>query len=73
VSARLRDAVEHEGTQLVCKRLQLAAIEAAQGRRVVDGFQQVVHRRSIVGKLTRPHFIHASISSDARRRAFAFS
>ena len=56
MAARLRHAVEHERAQLVGERLQLATIEAAQVRGVVDGFQQVVHRRSIVGNRALPHF-----------------
>ncbi|KGX49628.1 hypothetical protein Y025_5571 [Burkholderia pseudomallei TSV32] len=59
MAARLRHAVEDERAQLVGERLQLATIETAQVRRIVDGFQQVVHRRSIVGKQTRPHFLRA--------------
>lgn len=51
MAARLRHAVEHVGPQFVGKRLQLASIEGAKVGRIVDGFQQVVHRRPILGKL----------------------
>ncbi|CAG9212845.1 hypothetical protein PSP6_310082 [Paraburkholderia tropica] len=73
VAARLRDAVENEGTQFVGKRLQLAAIKAAQIRRVVNGFQQVVHRRSIVGNRALPHFCRALLPVHARGRVGAIS
>lgn len=51
MAARLGHAIEHVGSQLVGQRLQLAAIEGAEIGRIVDGFQQVVHRRPILGKL----------------------
>jgi hypothetical protein len=40
MAARLRHAVEHERAQFIRERLQLATIEAAQIRRVVDGFSK---------------------------------